>query len=99
MLDRVLGACQAARRTVVVGSRRPTVRPVHWVREEPPGGGPVAGLAAGVLETAAGTVLVLSADLPFMTAGTVRDLVAIPPDHEGVQLVDGRGRGQPLAAA
>ncbi|GAA4676829.1 NTP transferase domain-containing protein [Streptomyces youssoufiensis] len=99
LLDRVLGACRDAHRTVVVGPRRPTVRPVHWVREDPPGGGPVAGLAAGVRETTAGTVLVLSADLPFMTAGTVRDLVAIPPDHEGAQLIDGQGRGQPLAAA
>ncbi|MFT2015881.1 NTP transferase domain-containing protein [Streptomyces sp. 796.1] len=99
LLDRVLGACGAAGRTVVVGPRRPTVRPVHWVREDPPGGGPVAGLAAGMRHVAADTVLVLSADLPFLTPGAVRELVAIPPGCEGQQLLDAQGREQPLVAA
>lgn len=48
MLDRVLLATSRARRTVVVGDPRPTVRPVHWTREDPPGGGPLAALAAGL---------------------------------------------------
>ncbi|MFE6777735.1 NTP transferase domain-containing protein [Streptomyces sp. NPDC057702] len=99
LLDRVLGACGDAGRTVVVGPRRPTVRSVRWVREDPPGGGPVAGLAAGLRETTAEVVLVLSADLPFMTRETVGALLAIPPGDEGAQLVDARGREQPLAAA
>ncbi|HEX5569191.1 MAG TPA: NTP transferase domain-containing protein [Streptomyces sp.] len=76
LLDRVLGACADAARTVVVGPRRPTVRPVDWVREEPPGGGPLAALDAGLRRTGRETVLVLSADLPFLTAATVRTLLA-----------------------
>ncbi|WP_263167868.1 DUF6457 domain-containing protein [Streptomyces sp. SCSIO ZS0520] len=48
LLDRVLTACADAERTVVVAAPRPTVRPVHWTREEPPGSGPVAALAAGL---------------------------------------------------
>jgi molybdopterin-guanine dinucleotide biosynthesis protein A len=50
LLDRVLLASAAARRTVVVGESRPTVRPVRWAQEDPPGGGPLAGLAAGLAE-------------------------------------------------
>jgi molybdopterin-guanine dinucleotide biosynthesis protein A len=48
MLDRVLEASAAARQTVVVGEPRPTVRAVGWTREDPPGGGPVPALAAGL---------------------------------------------------
>jgi len=48
LLDRVLQASAAARRTVVVGERRPTPRAVDWTREDPPGGGPLAGLEAGL---------------------------------------------------
>jgi molybdopterin-guanine dinucleotide biosynthesis protein A len=48
LLDGVLRASAAARRTVVVGAPRPAVRAVEWAREEPPGGGPLAGLAAGL---------------------------------------------------
>ncbi|MFF9503353.1 DUF6457 domain-containing protein [Streptomyces sp. NPDC014656] len=47
LLDRVLAACAGARRTVVVGDPRPTVRPVDWTREERIGSGPLAALDAG----------------------------------------------------
>lgn len=48
LLDRVLAACAGARRTVVVGDPRPTVRPVRWTREERARSGPLAALDAGV---------------------------------------------------
>ncbi|MFF4156943.1 NTP transferase domain-containing protein [Streptomyces sp. NPDC001678] len=103
LLDRVLGACAGAGRTVVVGPRRPTVRPVTWALEAPPGGGPLAGLAAGLREVRAERVLLLSADLPFLETGAVRGLVAALDDGgtgaEGAVLVDGDGREQPLVAA
>ncbi|MDQ8707653.1 DUF6457 domain-containing protein [Streptomyces sp. LHD-70] len=75
LLDRVLAACADADTTVVVAERRPTARPVLWAREEPPGGGPLAALAAGLSRTTADTVLVLSADLPFLGERTVRLLL------------------------
>ncbi|MGW2299809.1 NTP transferase domain-containing protein [Streptomyces sp. NPDC001809] len=55
LLDRVLAACRGAERTVVVGAPRPTVRPVRWTREDPPGGGPLAALDAGVRALGDGT--------------------------------------------
>ncbi|MFD3550755.1 NTP transferase domain-containing protein [Streptomyces goshikiensis] len=103
LLDRVLDACPDARTTVVVGDRRPTARPVRWTRETPPGGGPLAALDAGLHETAAPLVLVLSADLPFLDRPTVRALLdAATGDAatgDGAALRDPDGRDQPLVAA
>ncbi|MFD7687611.1 NTP transferase domain-containing protein [Streptomyces sp. NPDC059781] len=101
LLDRVLAACAGARTTVVVAGARPTARPVIWAREEPPGGGPLAALAAGLRHTTADQVVLLSADLPFLDRRTVRGLLA-PLRHgtaDGVLLTDSDGRDQPLVAA
>ncbi|MCF2537729.1 MULTISPECIES: NTP transferase domain-containing protein [Streptomyces] len=102
LLDRVLGACADARVTVVVADPRPTARPVRWAREDPPGGGPLAALDAGLRHTDADTVVVLSADLPFLHEATVRTLLATlgaAPDAAGALLTDADGRDQPLVAA
>ncbi|WP_314243031.1 NTP transferase domain-containing protein [Streptomyces kutzneri] len=98
LLDRVLDACPDARTTVVVGARRATARPVQWTREDPPGGGPVAALDAGLRRTTAELVLVLSADLPFLDRETVRALLDAP-GADGAMLCDPDGRDQPLVAA
>ncbi|WP_327670952.1 MULTISPECIES: DUF6457 domain-containing protein [unclassified Streptomyces] len=120
LLDRVLHACAGARATVVVAEPRRTARPVVWAREDPPGGGPLAALEAGVrvLEAApepvAESIVVLSADLPFLGDRTVRGLLdALEAESElggvndgvngdaidGALLADGDGRDQPLVAA
>lgn len=108
MLDRVLAACAGAGRTVVVGPERATARPVRWVREQPPGGGPVAAIAAALPQVTAGTVLLLAADLPFFDAATAARLcAALSPKADAgagsepaaAVLVDPSGRDQPLAAA
>ncbi|MFD5446905.1 MULTISPECIES: NTP transferase domain-containing protein [unclassified Streptomyces] len=101
LLDRVLAACAGARTTVVVADPRPTARPVTWAREEPPGGGPLAALAAGLRHTTAEHVVVVSADLPFLAGPTVGRLSAAlaASDADGVLLTDADGRDQPLVAA
>jgi molybdopterin-guanine dinucleotide biosynthesis protein A len=108
LLDRVLLASAQARRTVVVGDRRPTVREVDWAREDPPGGGPLAGLAAGLAALAApeghraGIVVVLATDLPRLTSADVdrlRAALAADPGADAAAFVDPEGRAQPLAAA
>ncbi|KPI23219.1 MobA-like NTP transferase domain containing protein [Actinobacteria bacterium OK074] len=101
LLDRVLGACAGTAVIVVVAAPRPTARPVRWAREEPPGAGPVAALAAGLAATTAAHVVVLSADLPFLDAPTVGRLLATlrASGAEGVLLTDADGRDQPLVAA
>ncbi|OII69358.1 NTP transferase domain-containing protein [Streptomyces sp. CC77] len=106
LLDRVLDACADAGRAVVVGGRRATARHVVWAREEPPGGGPLAALDAGVRHVQADTVVVLGGDLPFLDAATVRGLVdALDGARtdggrvEAALAVDADGRDQPLVAA
>ncbi|MGW4905355.1 NTP transferase domain-containing protein [Streptomyces sp. NPDC004270] len=101
LLDRVLTACAGARNTVVVAAPRPTSRPVRWTREDPPGGGPVAALDAGLRHTTADRVVVLSADLPFLEEATVERLLAAlhTSGTDAALLTDADGRDQPLVAA
>ncbi|MEU6177729.1 NTP transferase domain-containing protein [Streptomyces coeruleorubidus] len=101
LLDRVLAACADARGTVVVAAPRPTARPVTWAHEDPPGGGPLAALDAGLRHTTARHVVVLSADLPFLEQRTVDRLLSTlrTSAADGVLLTDPEGRDQPLVAA
>jgi molybdopterin-guanine dinucleotide biosynthesis protein A len=106
LLDRVLAGCAGARGVVVVGPERATVLPVRWVREQPPGGGPVAAVAAALPQVTAGVLLLLAADLPFFSASVAEALVAALAEEPGGEpavdaavLVDADGRDQPLAAA
>lgn len=94
MLDRVLAACRDADRRIVVGPRRTGVA-VIWCREEPPGGGPVAALAAGLAQVRAPLMALLACDMPHTTRDTVRHLLAAI-SGDGAILVDGQGRDQPL---
>ena len=79
---------------------------VRWVREEPPGGGPVAGLAAAVavLGTDAGLVMVGAGDAPFGGSAVPRLLAAVHEDPDAALALDGAigtdpgGRDQPLLA-
>jgi molybdopterin-guanine dinucleotide biosynthesis protein A len=102
----VLAAVEAARPRVVVGPPElAPLLPAHVVltSEQPPGGGPVAGVAAGL---AAGLdhvawVAVLGADLPFLDAATVASLHSALSGSgdavDGAMLVDDAGRWQWLA--
>jgi molybdopterin-guanine dinucleotide biosynthesis protein A len=96
LLDRVLAAVADASTVVVVGPERGTERAVKWTREEPPGGGPVAALSAGLPYVAAPLVAVLAADLPFIDAATLDRLRAAVGDADGALLVDEDGRDQLL---
>ena len=97
LLERVLAAVAGAGRTVVVGPERRTSRPVLWAREDPPGGGPVAALAAALPHVTADRVVLVAADLPFLDAATVDRLV--DAGGEGALLVDENGRDQVLTSA
>jgi molybdopterin-guanine dinucleotide biosynthesis protein A len=107
LLDRALAATAGARHRVVVGPERPVPRAVRLVREEPPLGGPVAALAAGLRALPAddAVVVVLAADLPAVEAALPAVLAATqraaagPGRTDGCIAVDPEGRDQPLLAA
>ena len=106
LLERALAATGSATEVVVVGQRVPTSRPVTWTVEEPPLGGPAAGLLAGLDRLIAGPfgpelVAVLAVDMPKVNSGTVARLTwatEADPEVDGAVLVDPGGRRQPLAA-
>jgi molybdopterin-guanine dinucleotide biosynthesis protein A len=98
LLDRAVSAVSAASRIVVVGPAQPVTGDVTFCREEPPGGGPVAAVAAGLPRTGADVVVVLAADLPWV-APAVPVLVAAVPTSGLALLVDAAGRANYLAAA
>lgn len=101
LLTRVLDAVPAAGQLVIAGARRDieTLRPdVVWCVEDPPDGGPVAGLAAALPHTTADVVLVLAADLPWIGGGIAVLVAAVPADGAAL-LVDADGRLNHLAAA
>jgi molybdopterin-guanine dinucleotide biosynthesis protein A len=99
LLDRVLTATADAASTVVVGPVRTTYREVTWTVEDPPSGGPVAGIAAGLQHGKAPIVVLLSCDLPWMTSDDVTRLIYGLHDHDGHGLRDADGREQHLATA
>jgi molybdopterin-guanine dinucleotide biosynthesis protein A len=100
LLDRAVAAVAAAGRVVVVGPRRPLDRDVEWCQEEPPGGGPVPAIAAGLARTDAGVVVVLAADLPYVAPAVPVLLRALADSGADVaMLADDTGRTNHLAAA
>jgi len=100
LLEHVLGALIDVTEVVVVGSEVPTSRAVTFTREDPAGGGPAAGLLAGLRAFARtpDVVVVLAVDMPRVSADTVRRLVEAAED-DGAVLVDAAGRTQYLCAA
>ena len=101
MLDRVLDAVTGATTIVCVGPRKPTSTPVTWTREDPPGGGPAAAVAAGLDAVREPVVVVLAVDVPLVTRDLVGSLVATltPGGDEAAMATDAHGVPQPLIAA
>jgi molybdopterin-guanine dinucleotide biosynthesis protein A len=100
LLGLTLDAVAAADRVVVVGERPALAsRGVVVVREDPPLGGPAAGIGAGMAEVTAATVIVLACDMP-----RVGEVVPLLLDAHrtrggnGAVAIDG-GRAQHLAIA
>ncbi|MEV0362922.1 NTP transferase domain-containing protein [Nocardia fusca] len=100
MLQTALTAVASLGRTVVVGPPRPELA-AHIVqtREPEPGSGPVAAVAAGLAALGAEPaprVVVLAADLPFLTDAAIDELVRRSDDFDAVFAADAAGRPQYL---
>ncbi|MFD6162762.1 NTP transferase domain-containing protein [Nocardia sp. NPDC060256] len=101
MLDAALAAVAACTHTVVVGPHRPELPPeINQTREVPPGSGPVAAIGAGLrsLGSAAPLVVVLAADLPFLSARSITELIRYTCESgaDAVFAADESGRPQYL---
>jgi molybdopterin-guanine dinucleotide biosynthesis protein A len=111
VLGHLVGRLERTVPVVVVGPERALERTVRWTREEPPGSGPLAGLAAGLEvdshelrggsrgDPGADWVVVLAGDQPFAADGVAALLAARGATLDAVVAVDSDGRDQPLLAA
>jgi molybdopterin-guanine dinucleotide biosynthesis protein A len=99
LLDRAIAALSDAGRVIVVGPRRPTLRPVAWAREAPVGAGPLAATAAGVEHVVAEALVVLAVDYPFVDTGVVAALLEAMEGHDGAALTDAEGNLHYVAGA
>jgi molybdopterin-guanine dinucleotide biosynthesis protein A len=91
MIDRVLS--QLPDVPVVVVGPDPGVPGVTVTRENPPGGGPAAGIAAGLARVSTEWVAVIATDMPF----AVPMLLTLPREADAVVPV-ADGHPQPLYA-
>ena len=108
-MDHLLNALPASWDVVCVGEKRATTRVVRWCRESPAGGGPVAGIAAGLatIEDAAvadpdpAICVVVGGDMPFAAPAipALVETLRTQPGLDAVLATDGGGRAQPLLAA
>jgi molybdopterin-guanine dinucleotide biosynthesis protein A len=93
LLERVAAAAAGAALLVVVGPERP--RPAAlYVREDPPGAGPVPALRAGIAEVTAPAFALLAGDLPFLEPARVAELRRAARGRAGAVLVDAEDRPQ-----
>ena len=99
LLDRAIEAVAAAHRTIVVGPKTETEGPVTWTSEDPPGGGPVAAIAAGLEHVTSDVVVILGVDHPFVDGACVLRILEALDDHPGAVVTDATGRHQFLVGA
>lgn len=65
VLERAVAGIPSGWPVVLVGPARPLARPgARWVREDPPGGGPLAAVLTGLAACDGGVVAVLAGDMP-----------------------------------
>ncbi len=103
LFERVLAAVPPEVPVVVSGPLpvAQTGRQLAVVREDPPGGGPVAGIEAALTAVSTDVVVVLATDLPFLD-GVPPALAAgltARPGVDALVATDAAGRDQPLLAA
>ncbi len=101
VLDRLLTGLPPHWPVVCVGPERPVTRRVAWQRESPPGGGPLAAVAAPLATVASPVLAVVAGDQPLagpVALRLVADLLA-RPGLDGVCARQPDGRLNPLLAA
>lgn len=95
LLGRAVGAFQCGA-LILTGTPRPGFERYRWIREDPPGSGPTAALAAGLgeLDATVDPIGLLAADLIGVTERTVRRLCDALGAADGAVLTDAAGYRQ-----
>lgn len=98
IVQQVARAAAEAAQLIVVGPAHPALRPAVVTREDPPGSGPAAAIAAGLAHVRAPYAAVLAGDLPFLDSGTIGTLRRAVPGHDAAVVLDADRRPQWLCA-
>lgn len=102
VLDHLLARLPGRWPVVLVGPRRDTVRPdAVWVLEDPPGGGPLAGVATGAATVGTALMAVVAGDMPHAGAALPALLDGLDeagPDVSAAVAVDDEAHANPLLA-
>ena len=102
VLDHLLDALPPTWPVVLVGASRTTTRTVTWTSEDPPGGGPLAAVVAGLALARTSTTVVLAGDMPHAAtvAARLADVLhGAGPEVAAAVAVDDEGVPNPLLAA
>lgn len=94
VVERVAAAVTDAGRLLVVGSDRGVPDRALVTREEPPGSGPVAAVAAAMSLVTSPWLALLAADLPFLARTDIIRLRELAATGDGAVMVDRQGREQ-----
>ena len=99
LISRVLAAIPAGYQVVIVGED-PKISSAKYicVREDPVGGGPVAGFKAGIDACSSELVGLIAVDMPFALPKVLTLFASLSEKHDAVMFVDESGFAQPLAA-
>ena len=101
VIDQLLDSLPPDWDVVCVGEERATTRSVGWCRQSPAGGGPVAGLAAGLDHlgrVGIESCVVVGGDMPFAAPAlpTLVDTLNAQLGLDAVLATDRDGQKQPL---
>lgn len=101
LLDHVIDGLPPHTPIVIAGPSRPVNRAVTFACEDPPGGGPAAGIAAAVPHIMTPLVGVLAVDVPSGPSFLTHALAVLASDSavDVVTPVDAEGRRQVLCSA
>jgi molybdopterin-guanine dinucleotide biosynthesis protein A len=102
LLEHALDELPTDARVAVVGPARPLSRTATFLREDPPGGGPAAGLITGLiwaLELRAEVIVTLPGDAPGGGRAAAVLLADLRPNEQAVVGLDESGRQQVLQLA
>jgi molybdopterin-guanine dinucleotide biosynthesis protein A len=98
LIDFLISSIPVGVRVVVVGPDRDEFpSTIQIIKEDPPGGGPVAGIAAGLPLIETEYVAVLATDMPYSTGLVPLLLAGLSNEVEAVVVVDREGFQQPFS--
>ena len=91
LLERICDDTPRGVQIVVAGPKRPVTREVCFASEDPPGGGPVAGLVAALAHADWERVAIVSVDMPWAAEAALR-MVDLLADRRALVAKDQQGR-------